>query len=388
MTSPVDTSVKFFHSKMIGAPVLTGQAGSQIALLDALLVNGFGLKSVDSLVVSNGVATITIASGHSAEVGTVVLVAGGSIVALNGEQKATAATSTTVSFATTEPNGTSTGTITMKIAPAGWTKQFSDTNLAVYKSPDPSSTGLLLRIDDTAAMYSRALGYESMSDVNTGVAPFPSSNQVAGGLWWSKSNSANSTPRGWYFAADSKIFYLFKAHYSSYTYAFESAVFGDFPSRKSGDAYNCFIHGPSSDYSSTYPQSETLMRSTTSIYSTQFIARSYTGLGGAIRMTKTSPFYSGGADYFSGASGPAYPNASDGGLYVSPWYLSEESAAVLRGHLCGVYSIPMTLPIGAFSAGDTITGVEGLSGRKLKFVTLGPSAPNGGMLIDITGPWR
>ena len=46
MASVVDTSVKHFHSGRVGAPVLTGAEGSMIALLDACVVNGFGLKSV------------------------------------------------------------------------------------------------------------------------------------------------------------------------------------------------------------------------------------------------------------------------------------------------------------------------------------------------------
>ena len=37
------TSVKYFHSELPGAPVLSGTAGSRIAVLDACLVNGWGL---------------------------------------------------------------------------------------------------------------------------------------------------------------------------------------------------------------------------------------------------------------------------------------------------------------------------------------------------------
>lgn len=38
-----DTSVKYLHSAMPGAPVLSGTAGSLISVLDACLVNGLSL---------------------------------------------------------------------------------------------------------------------------------------------------------------------------------------------------------------------------------------------------------------------------------------------------------------------------------------------------------
>ena len=62
------TDVKYFHSSQVGAPVMSqgGAAGLLIALLDACLVDGFGLKTVDSIVVASGVATANVSTGHSA----------------------------------------------------------------------------------------------------------------------------------------------------------------------------------------------------------------------------------------------------------------------------------------------------------------------------------
>ena len=116
MTSPVDTSVKHFHSDMLNAPVLSGTAGSLISVLDACLVNGFDLKSATGLVVAGGVATLSFSGTHSATVGSVILVAGSSITALNGEQKVTEVASGVVRFATDEADATASGTITFKMA--------------------------------------------------------------------------------------------------------------------------------------------------------------------------------------------------------------------------------------------------------------------------------
>src|SRR5574338_427743 len=143
MTLPV----KYFHGQMTGAPVLSGTAGSRIAVLDACLINGF-------------------------EVNQVVLVAGatGGAAALNGEWCVTAVSSTWIQFACPGiGDQTATGTITVKAAPSGsWSKVFSGTNKAAYKSTDPAATGCLLRVDDTSAQYAVVRGYETMTDVDTG----------------------------------------------------------------------------------------------------------------------------------------------------------------------------------------------------------------------------
>ena len=68
--------VKFFKSTMQGAPQLPAAWGAMTALLDAVLVSGFNLKSVTTLTSSAGVATLTIASGHGYWVDQVIAVAG------------------------------------------------------------------------------------------------------------------------------------------------------------------------------------------------------------------------------------------------------------------------------------------------------------------------
>ena len=54
------SNVKFFNSEMIGAPQTWGYSNEITSVLDACLVNGFGQTNVQSLVVSNNVATVTI----------------------------------------------------------------------------------------------------------------------------------------------------------------------------------------------------------------------------------------------------------------------------------------------------------------------------------------
>jgi len=132
MASPVDTSVKFVTETMPGAPVLSGTPGALISLLDALLVTGFGLRTATSVVVAGGVATVTLSSNalNANLLHSVILVDGvaAPMADLNGEQRVTAASTTTLQFATAVADGTATGTITVKSAPAGWEKLYSGTN--------------------------------------------------------------------------------------------------------------------------------------------------------------------------------------------------------------------------------------------------------------------
>ena len=53
----------YYTSDEPGAPTLNNDNGSLISVLDAVLINGFGLKSVTSITVAGGLATVTCA-GH------------------------------------------------------------------------------------------------------------------------------------------------------------------------------------------------------------------------------------------------------------------------------------------------------------------------------------
>jgi hypothetical protein len=379
-----DTSVKYFHSGMAGAPSLTNVAGTGIDVLD-LLVNGMGLKSVTSLVVASNVATATVSGGHAFEVGTVALVAGATPGGLNGEWKVTATTATTIAFATTGiANQTATGTISIKLAGAGWTKAFTGTNKAAYQSADVAATGSYLRVDDTGPKM-RVVGYEAMSDIDTGTGAFPTAAQRSGGGYWPK--SSDSAAKQWILVADARTVYFMAAAYINYPNAFVVYAFGDLLATKSGDPYGAVLSSATvssiDDVSTQDQYSYSNSYAATELY----MARSYTGLGSSIVMVKAfASIASNGSQYPSGAvaGGPPFPNAADGGLYVVPHYVSESVTRVLRGVSPGFYACPQNIPAGQFAARDKVTGVTGLPGKTLVAAT----AYSGVFFIDITGPWR
>lgn len=393
-----DTTVKFFHSAMSGAPTLSGSAGALIAVLDACLVNGFGAVTLDSIVVASNVATATRAAGSApVEVGSVVLIAGATPSGLNGEKKVVSVTSTAFTFATTGiSDQTAAGTITSKLSPAGWAKTFSGTNKAAYKPTDPAATGCLLRVDDTGTTNARVVGYETMSDVDSGTGPFPTSVQRTGGSYWTKSATANGTARGWVVIADGRTVYVCREYHStSYPNAYEISGFGDFTPTKSGDAYACFLNGTSIDEASLAPtNSDCLYFSNGATALETYCPRSYLGVSGAKQMIKNFPVLTqSGTGYQSGtvAGGIPYPNPADGGLYVVPMYLSDSGVVTYRGTPPGIYCCPQSVPDGVFAIRDTLTAVAGLPGKTLKIVTSRNSVTtphSSPTFFDVTGPWR
>lgn len=379
--------VKFMHSGMTGAPTLSGVAGALVSLLDTCLVNGFGAGTVDSVVVSGGIATVTRSGGHPFEVGSIGEIAGATPSGLNGQKRIlTVPSASTYTFdATGVASGTATGTITHKVAAAGWTKEFSGTNLAAYKSPNVAATGCLLRVDDTGTTVGRVVGYETMSDVNTGTGPFPTSAQVSGGAYVGKSATGDSTTRAWILFADDRGVYLSIQH--SGTTSYSTYFFGDILSAKSPDPYSCALAAWSANNVGSTPGSITLSDVAYADVGTNtnmWLARGASGLGGS-QATRRSATAFVGSTTFSGGGGAAYPNPADNGLYLFPMHISENPASPsYRGMHPGAYYCPQAVGTGTIASRESITGVTNLSGRTLKAV-LNASGP---LFVDITGPWR
>lgn len=391
----MSTTVKHFHSAMTGAPTLSGTAGSLIAVLDACLKDGFGLKTADSVVVSGGIATVNISSGHSFAEDVIMLVSGATPAGLNGEKRVLTTSTNTITFdATGISDQTATGTITAKLAPVGWEKPFSGTNLAAYRSTDVTGTRMYLRVDDTGTTEARVVCYESMTDVNTGVRASPSATQAAGGGYWPKANAANATARAWTLIADSRGFIL-HTHTHTTSPGVSGAVwaFGDFDSYKSGDPYACHLFASNVSCATTsglsYYSAEAC--SCTGVVSC-FVPRSFTGLGGSVPALHATESYFTGTVATAGvtpqAATPQYPNGPNNALITTRKLILEDGVG-LRGVMRGLLVSPQGLHA-RFNWLDKVDGQGGLLGRKLLAIKCGGvagTASQGVAFVDITGPW-
>lgn len=380
-----------FDSAMTGAPVLSGSAGALRALIKACLVDGFGAGSVATLTVASGIATATFAGAHPYRVGTVSQFAGATPAGLNGQKRILTTTTNSVTFdATGIANGTATGTITHKVAAAGWQELFAGalTNVLCVKPTVVEATGCVLRIDDTGTTNARVRAYEAMTDVSTGTGPTPLDSQLSGGLYWPKSSTANSTARTWYLVADERAFYLAVASAGSdrYTLVFS----GDIASLKSGDAYGYLLSGNQADQTnaSTAPDG-CLGYSGRTTRNGAYVVRSHTAIGQSTSVQRLGAHHNGStADVYAGVAGyslGSYPNGPNNGLMTGALELH---ALGIRGTLPGLLHPVQDLG-SAFASGAIVDGTDDLAGRRLMAIRTGPPASGtvGTVFMDMTGPW-
>lgn len=373
----INNAVRSYNNTMANAPQLSGTSGTLIAVLKACLEDGFDPRAINGISVSGGIATATISAGNPFAENDVVRIAGvtGALSALNGDWRLSSGGASTVTFDVgTMADGNAAGTITALRAPAGWVQAFSATNKAAFKSGDVTATGKLLRVDDSFSTYARVVGYETMSDVDTGTGPFPTAALVAGGGYWAKSSVASGTARAWRIRADAAGFEI-SVMYDGISWS--TAWFGDLLREAPTDEAAVLLTCGETTSFNTMGNLLTVNDSTG-----RFMPRAYTQAGGAVRAREFCHPLSGSG---AGFGGLAYPAPGSGLLYVTPievW----EGGAVFRGVLPGVYA-----PLHAQSQltdGAVETSVAGLLGRRFVIQKSITGSGAGALLIDATGPWR
>lgn len=381
-----------FDSAMTGASVLSGSAGALRSVLKACLVDGFGAGSVATLTVSAGIATATFPGAHPYRVGTVSQFAGATPAGLNGQKRILSIATNSVTFdATGVADGTATGTITHKVAAAGWQELFAGTltNVLCVKPTVPEATACVLRVADTGTTNARVRAFESMTDASTGTGPTPLDSQLSGGLFWPKSNAANTTAQPWYLVADARGFYLAVAPAGDDRHTLLFA--GDIASLKSGDAYGYLLTGNQADQAniSTVPDG-CVGYSHRSARAGSYLVRAHTAIGQSIAAQRIGAHHNGGtADVYAGAAGYSfgvYPNGPNNGLMTGAL---EIFALGIRGTLPGLLH-PVQDCSNAFATGASVEGSGDLAGRRLMAIRTGPPAGGtvGTVFIDTTGPWE
>ncbi len=284
--------------------------------------------------------------------------------------------------------------------PAGWSKPFSGVNVAAFQQGE-GSNGMFLRIDDTSTATSyraaRVVGYENMTDVNTGLpAPFPDNIQRPGGLYWHQQYSTSGNvadPRSWMIIADEAFFWiLIHTHptNSSDTAYREAYGFGDIIPLKPGDTtHTMLIGGQDADdatSSQSYMWTDDAIGSDHGTSRNFFLARSYTNLGGSVEAGWAGDGNRGSQQW--GRGNLQYPHGPDGGLYLSPVFVHEvgSSPYTIRGILPGCWK-PLHYASGAFRQGQIVEGQGDLAGRTFMIHWQGDSTGNTAFL-ETSDTWR
>lgn len=260
---------------------------------------------------------------------------------------------------------------------AGWTKPYSsDTTLAVYKQGTGGSNRYL-HVNDALAGYSRVVGYEDMTDVNTGTAPFPTAAQLSGGGYWHKHNGAAGT-RPWFVIADSKSFY-FWSQYSTVTSGGEASFyfFGDTKSLKPADGFSTMLMAANGTTKIDAVQTSNDHGGAVSTMNVglkgHFMVRSHTGAGSSINVGKHAESFRINSSGCYALSSYGYnwlsllytmtnfPSPVDASLTLAPVVVHELSQ-VDRAYMPGLWAPAHTGSV--MASGDTFTANAGIHNGK------------------------
>ncbi|MFM5757800.1 hypothetical protein [Aeromonas hydrophila] len=394
--------VKWYASNMQGAPSLGDtSAGALTALLKAVLVTGFGTLTINSLVwdAAEGAAKATISGGHAYLPDSVVEVGGASPAAYNGEHRVKKVSSTEVWFTLDggNPGSAASGTMTMKVAPLGWTltHESGDGMVAIYRPTNVSESGnVSLRIDNTAfsgwtgatyrAYLAKAQLVEDVVDINTFTLLYehrwPATKRYSDGRWD--------------LIGDGQLFYFLPA-YAAHSYQ-ALLMFGYIKSVRPGDRYHAVLStypttsaddaGRRWDQTGTSPSYAYVYNSLLSFDDAnhRIIARPYHQLFGTTGWWLKGLFGRFG-------NGISIPNGPDNAFYMStdPIMVMENNNQ-LRGYLPG-----LVVPYGNVSGWHrkNFANLPALPGKIVRFIqaTYSESAYNAAPTLagfDLTGPWR
>lgn len=396
--------VKWYSNEMQGAPSLGDtSAGALTALLKAVLVTGFGTLTVNSLVwdATEGAAKATIAAGHAYKQDSVIEVDGASPAAYNGEHRVKKVSSTEVWFELDggDPGIAAGGTLTMKVAPLGWTltHESGDGMVAIYRPTNVSESGnVSWRIDNSAFTgwtgtaggsthyLAKIAMVEDVVDINTYTTIYEH-------RWPATQRYASKV---WDLIGDHQLFYWLPA-IGNYSYQTVYCA-GYIRSVRPGDRYHAVLcHYPSTNAADsavvwnsrdgTNPNNWGTTLTTFDQTGQRAIARPYHQLFGT-----TSWWLKGLFGRFG--SGLSLPNGPDNGFYFStdPCMVLENGNH-LRGYMPGLI-VPFadTTAWHRKNFGD----LPALPGKNARFirglyqVNVWSSDPRSLIGFDITGPWR
>lgn len=280
----------------------------------------------------------------------------------------------------------------------GWTKPYASGNVTVFRQPVGTSNGFYLQLDTTYANYAAPnlvgydvafRGYETMSSATAGTGPFPTTTQVAGGVYQMRVYT-NGTANVWDLYTNGKIIY-FCVRAAAGSTAASIFAFGDVTPVRTGDAYatvicgNFYVRQPSyhAATSSCFPRNVSVGSTDTMNY----MARSYTQLGSSVAIGKHSDYNKCANATVWGAGGMTYPNPADNQLWFGPAFVHEANA--LRGVLPGIWVPYHNLPL---TTGDVFTATGTFADRQFEAVTLygnttGNSYSIGQVFIELTDNW-
>lgn len=298
-----------YRSTDADAPQLTGQAGSLVTVLDAVLVDGYGV-GVDAKRPAGWTREFTAANKR---------------VYRNSLIRGT-------------------GTY-LRIDDTG-SEQLADPRCAWLRA------------------------FETMANVDVGTNPCPTDVQLGRGIQVMKSASANASLIDWVIVACDRYAYLFISPLTTNVIGWAGVArcpyfFGDFDSNAPGDDFNFMVTGIATQTFSTNATGIGGMYSTVSLgsnissNSVCYVLRPYDSVIGAVVISLTAPrSYGSTTSGTLGGGGPT-PNPVTGGLLFEPAFL-HEGAMLPRGTFPGLLAPLNHVPFDDLVVAPTLAGYEGV----------------------------
>ncbi|MEG3033893.1 MAG: hypothetical protein RR877_00165 [Aurantimicrobium sp.] len=205
--------VKWYHSMMRGIPLIAGVKGRLKLFLDAVLVNGFGQITINSVTISNKIATIVIPNSETFLKYSVIEISGDD--QLKGEYRVIESTNSYIKINVDLPDQVFSSSMFVKYASLGWSKQEPTTavNTCLY-IPKTSHSNFKLYVNDnydSAAFVKICKGASNMENLaNYGADQLIDHVPKSGNLYscWFKSYTTGAEARANFLIGDgSSIFY-------------------------------------------------------------------------------------------------------------------------------------------------------------------------------------
>ena len=260
---------------------------------------------------------------------------------------------------------------------AGWTKPFSGTDKAAFKQGGGNGMYLRTQEEISSGLTTRLTGYETMTDVDTGTGDFPASsyNQLG-------SVDGAGLARPWVVVADDRTVYYFADVANNLLYY--PFMFGDIYSYTTSDSYRTALFGGMEDGGGGQDRLSFISNSLTTTTERHYMARSYTGVAGALLVGKH-----GDGIKVSGTSAPLgllpYPNPSDSKIWLSPVYIHETAEPTVRGKMRGYWQ--WLHPTAGIADQDTWPGAGALAGKTFMAIRAPQSNSAGIFVIETSSTW-
>jgi hypothetical protein len=273
---------------------------------------------------------------------------------------------------------TATGTLSSKVAPAGFTKPYSGTQLAVYRQPVGTSCGFYLDVDDNQVQDAHVRAYEVMTGLGAGTAPFPTVAQVSSGGIYKSNTLLTTKARPWICITNGKSFYFWNNPNETAglgTPRGSLFFFGDYDSYVPGDTSNCAIRRP---YGIGDNSGTSMLQTGLGNYGA-YHARAANGSVQSVITCSLNPeqaalYHPYGYAYGNLNRLTYYPEPVTGKLFLSSVPVSEMlvsygSRITLHGKYPGFYISHSDLT--GFATGSIISGTGDLAGREFMTFFLG-----------------